>query len=103
MAWHVRETALTYTVSLWCKSVNVPKTAAKHQPLSRERILKVALELVDREGLAALSMRRVGEALGVEAMSLYHHVANKGALLDGIYETVLSELPSVEPSRSWSE
>jgi AcrR family transcriptional regulator len=70
-------------------------------PLTRDRILRAALAIADREGLAAISMRRIGEALGVEAMSIYNHVANKAAVLDGIFETVLGELPAAEPPRSW--
>jgi AcrR family transcriptional regulator len=73
----------------------------KPQPLSRERILAAALAIVDREGLAVLSMRRVGEAVGVEAMSLYNHVANKAALLDGVFELVLAELPPWRRAYSW--
>ena len=45
--------------------------------LNRDRVLRAAIELADREGLAALSMRRLGNELGVEAMSLYNHIANK--------------------------
>lgn len=73
--------------------------------LSRERILIAAVDLIDREGLAALTMRRLGQQLGVEAMSLYRHVNGRGALLDGIHETILRELeePARRPSnRSWS-
>jgi AcrR family transcriptional regulator len=70
-------------------------------PLSREKILAAALAIVDREGLAALSMRRVAEAVGVEAMSLYHHVANKAALLDGVFELVLAELPPWRRGPTW--
>jgi len=77
------------------------KTPGKREALSRERILRQALAIVDREGLEAISMRRVGEALGVEAMSLYNHVANKAAILDGIFEIVLAELPAGKPSTSW--
>ena len=62
------------------------------RPLTRRRILKAALRLVDREGLEALSMRRLGQAVGVEAMSLYNHVPNKAAVLDGLVELLLSEL-----------
>src|SRR5262245_26008166 len=69
--------------------------------LSRERILKAALAIVDREGLDAISMRRVGDALGVEAMSLYNHVANKAAILDGIFESILEELPVAPRASSW--
>ena len=72
----------------------------RREPLTRERVLATALALIDGEGLDALSMRRVGEELGVEAMSLYNHVPNKAALLDGVFEQVLSELPSASPSRS---
>lgn len=74
--------------------------SAHREPLSRARVLQTALALIDREGLDALSMRRVGEELGVEAMSLYNHVPNKAALLDGVFEQVLSELPPTRPSRS---
>lgn len=60
-------------------------------PLSRGRVLRAAVELADREGLDALTMRRLAQELGVEAMSLYHHVANKEAVLDGIAEVVVGE------------
>ncbi|MGO9854089.1 MAG: TetR family transcriptional regulator, partial [Acidimicrobiales bacterium] len=52
-------------------------------PLSRERVLGAAVAFADDSGIAALSMRKLGEALGVEAMSLYNHVENKDQLLDG--------------------
>lgn len=61
-------------------------------PLSRERVLHAAIALVDQVGLEALTMRRLGEQLGVEAMSLYKHVANKDEILDGIVDTVISEI-----------
>ncbi|WP_394841081.1 TetR/AcrR family transcriptional regulator C-terminal domain-containing protein [Pendulispora brunnea] len=77
------------------------KARSKHTPLSRERILSTALSILDREGLEAISMRRVGDELGVEAMSLYNHVANKAAMLDGIFETILRELPAPARSSSW--
>ncbi|MGC9667546.1 TetR/AcrR family transcriptional regulator C-terminal domain-containing protein [Planosporangium sp. 12N6] len=56
--------------------------------LSRQRILTAALDIIDQQGLAGLSMRRLGAALGVEGMSLYHHFPNKQALLDGVVELV---------------
>ena len=77
------------------------RTPIRREALSRDRILRAALAIVDREGLEAISMRRVGEELGVEAMSLYNHVVNKAAILDGIFETVLTELPSAKRSASW--
>jgi TetR/AcrR family transcriptional regulator, tetracycline repressor protein len=60
--------------------------------LDRHRILDAALQLVDAQGLEALSMRKLGAALGVEAMALYYHVPNKAALLDGLLELVLDQL-----------
>ncbi|WP_406836255.1 TetR/AcrR family transcriptional regulator [Streptomyces sp. AHU1] len=60
--------------------------------LSRERVLASALELVDQEGLSALSMRRLGSELGVEAMALYRYAASKDALLDGLVEALYLEL-----------
>ncbi len=60
-------------------------------PLSRDRVLGAAVALADTGGVAALTMRRLAEALGVEAMSLYHHVANKEDILDGMVDTVFAE------------
>ncbi|MGP4048921.1 TetR/AcrR family transcriptional regulator [Streptomyces sp. 2A115] len=60
--------------------------------LNRERVLASALDLVDREGLSALSMRRLGTELGVEAMALYRYAASKDALLDGLVEALYLEL-----------
>jgi AcrR family transcriptional regulator len=62
------------------------------EPLNRDRILRAAVSLADGAGIAAVSMRKLGEALGVEAMSLYNHVANKSALLDGMIDQVFSEI-----------
>src|SRR5438046_586131 len=56
----------------------------RRKPLSRERILAAALELVDEHGIDALSMRKLAQSLGYEAMSLYNHVANKDDLLEDI-------------------
>jgi AcrR family transcriptional regulator len=58
--------------------------------LTCDKVLDAALTLVDTEGVAALSMRRLGAALGVEAMTLYHYVPNKDALLDGLVERLLA-------------
>jgi AcrR family transcriptional regulator len=64
----------------------------RRKPLSRERIVKAALKLIDADGLDGLSMRRLGQTLGVEAMALYHHFANKGALLDAVLEELTAEV-----------
>ena len=67
-------------------------------PVTRERILQAAVALADQGGIEALSMRKLGHELGVEAMSLYNHVANKDDLLDGMIDIVFSEIepPSAE-------
>src|ERR1700712_5386617 len=65
---------------------------AQRIPLTRERVLHAAVALADESGSESLSMRRLGEAVGVEAMSLYHHVANKVDLLDGMIDVVFGEI-----------
>jgi len=72
-------------------------------PLSRDRVLRAALALADEQGLEAVSMRRLGQALGVEAMSLYKHVADKEAILDGLVDLVMEEVEVPEPGLSWRE
>src|SRR5687767_12016392 len=71
-------------------------TTPTRVPLSRDRVLRAAVAFADEHGIASVSMRKLGEALGVEAMSLYNHVANKDQLLDGMVDIVFSEvgLPS---------
>ena len=71
------------------------------QPLSRDRILRAALELVDESGIASLTMRRLAQGLGFEAMSLYNHVANKDDVLDGILDLVLGESEPPSPTGDW--
>jgi AcrR family transcriptional regulator len=61
-------------------------------PLTRERVLRAGVGLADERGLEALTMRTLGQELGVEAMSLYNHVRNKDDLLDGVVEVVAAEL-----------
>ena len=70
-------------------------------PLSRERVLRQALALADSEGLDALSMRRLGRELGAGAMSLYHHVADKEELLDGMVDLVFAEIHLPESQTDW--
>ena len=81
----------------------VPTASAGRQPLTRDRVLRAAVEIVDREGVDALSMRRLGAELGVEAMSLYNHVPNKAAVLDGIVEVIVNEIEVVPAGRDWTE
>jgi AcrR family transcriptional regulator len=66
--------------------------AARRAPLSRDQVLQAAVALADEGGVGALSMRKLGQVLGVEAMSLYNHVAGKAGLLDGMIDVVFSEI-----------
>jgi len=66
--------------------------AESRSPLTKEQVLQAALRLADEEGITSLSMRKLAERLGVKAMSLYHHVANKDEVLDGIVDAVFSEI-----------
>lgn len=70
-------------------------------PLSKERVLHKALAVADKEGIDALSMRRLGRELGAGAMSLYHHVANKEQLLDGMVDLVFAEIHLPESPDDW--
>jgi AcrR family transcriptional regulator len=79
-------------------AVGVPR-----EPLTRQRIVRAALELMDREGLEAVSMRRIGRELGVEAMSLYNHVQDKDDILEGIKELVMSEFEMGAPTGDWEQ
>jgi AcrR family transcriptional regulator len=75
--------------------------AVHRMPLSRDQVLRAAVALADRGGLGALSMRKLGQELGVEAMSLYNHVANKGDLLDGMIDIVFSEIGLPADDGAW--
>ena len=70
-------------------------------PLSRDRVLRAAVELADEGGLEALSMRRLAQHLGVEAMSLYHHVRNKEEILGGMLDFVYSEIEPPSSEGDW--
>jgi AcrR family transcriptional regulator len=81
-----------------------PQTSPEARiPLSRQRVLQAAVRLADESGIDALSMRRLGQELGVEAMSLYNHVTNKDDLHQGIVELVLSEVESPRDGGDWKE
>ena len=69
--------------------------------LSRDRVIDVAVAMADAGGLESVTMRRLGTELGVEAMSLYKHVANKGALVDGMIDRVHSEITLPVPGTPW--
>ncbi|MFC4592319.1 TetR/AcrR family transcriptional regulator C-terminal domain-containing protein [Sphaerisporangium corydalis] len=69
--------------------------------MSRERVLDAALDLVDQVGVSGLSMRRLGAALGVEAMTIYYYVPNKDAVLDGLVERIMTRAFVVSPHPDW--
>lgn len=85
------------------KSLAAPKRRAANTPLSRERILRTAVRLADKSGLDSLSMRKLAQALGVEAMSLYNHVGNKDDVLDGMADLVVSEIEVPEIGGEWQQ
>lgn len=78
----------------------MPRT---REPLRRERILAAGVAIADAEGLDAVSMRHVGERLGVEAMSLYRHVRGKDDLLDGMVDEVIATFPPPALGGDWRD
>src|SRR5437868_8263198 len=80
------------------------RAEASRRPLTNARILDAAVELIDRSGLGDLSMRHLGAALGVEAMSLYRHFPSKGVLLEAVVGRLLAELVLPVPGHArWEE
>src|SRR5438876_12042574 len=71
-------------------------------PLSRKRVLDAAIRLADEGGIESLTMRKLARELGVEAMSLYNHVANKGDLVDGIVDLVVAEIELPDGTDDWA-
>ena len=70
-------------------------------PLSRERVLRAAIVVADQGGLASLTIRSLAQELGVKPMSVYHHVANKDEILDGIVDIVFSEIELPAANEDW--
>jgi AcrR family transcriptional regulator len=77
------------------------KRKRRRAPLTRERVLRAAIELADHAGLESLTMRKLANELGVEAMSLYNHVASKDDLLDGMIDIVFSEIEPPATDVDW--
>ena len=75
----------------------------RREPLTRERILQAALRLADQGGLDALSMRKLGQDLGVEAMALYYHFANKDEVIVGIVDLVFAEIHLPVAGEPWKD
>ena len=80
-----------------------PKPKEARVRLSRDRVLRAAIKLADDAGLESLTMRRLAQELGVEAMSLYYYVANKDDLLNGIVDEVVSEIELPSPDVGWKQ
>lgn len=78
-----------------------PAQVSRKRPLSRARVLAAAIALADRSGIEQVSMRSLATKLRVEAMSLYHHVANKDALLDAMVDTVVAQIALPSRTGSW--
>src|SRR5687767_4256548 len=77
------------------------RPADARAPLTRERVLRARVGRADEAGLESLSMRKLGQELGVEAMSLYNHVANKDDILNAIVDMVVSEMEPPSPEADW--
>jgi AcrR family transcriptional regulator len=78
-------------------------TPAPRPPLTTERVLQAAVAVADQDGLGALTMRRLGAELSVEAMSLYKHVANKEAILDGVVELIVGQIEIPSAGTQWKQ
>lgn len=79
----------------------VERRSKPRVPLSKERVLLAAIALADESGIEALSMRKLGQELGVEAMSLYNHVSNKEDLLDGMADLLVREITLTTGAPDW--
>jgi AcrR family transcriptional regulator len=79
----------------------VDDTSAQRAPLTRERVLRGAIAIADVGGIAALTIRALADKLGVKPMSVYHHVANKDEILDGIVDLVFAEIDLPSTSGDW--
>jgi AcrR family transcriptional regulator len=81
----------------------VAEETRHREPLTRDRIIETALRVMDDEGLEAVTMRRIGRELGVEAMSLYNHVEDKDDILEGVTERAMNEFEFPASTGDWAE
>ena len=88
---------------LHCQGGNPENRAQteRRAPLTRERILEAGVALADRGGLDNLSMRKLGQELGVDAMAIYRHIKGKDDLLDGVAEVVIGEIERPAAGGDW--
>ena len=82
-------------------AIGAPERTKRRAPLNRERVLRTAIALADAGGFESLTMRKLAKELGVEAMSLYNHVANKDDLLDGMVDLVFAEIEPPPTDVDW--
>ncbi len=82
-------------------ATRIESKAKPRIPLTKERVLRAAITLADENGIESLSMRKLGHELGVEAMSLYNHVANKEEILDGMVDVLVSEIDISAGGSDW--
>ena len=82
---------------------SAPSRRRRRRRLSRDRILEAAVSLIERDGPAALSMRRLGSELGVEGMALYHHFDGRDELLSAIGDRILEPLQRLESTENWRD
>lgn len=83
--------------------MRTPRDTPTRRPLTKDRIVRAAVDLADRDGAGALTMRALGAELGVEAMSLYKHVANKDEILDGIVELIVGQIEIPIADEPWKQ
>jgi AcrR family transcriptional regulator len=84
-------------------STRTTDAAERRAPLSRERVLETAFRLADQGGLESLTMRRLGQALGVEAMAMYYYFATKDQIVDGIVDLVFAEIDLPSSEGHWKD
>jgi AcrR family transcriptional regulator len=85
------------------RTASFPPRSQRRPPLSRDRIVEAAIELVEHHGPEALSMRRLGAQLGVEGMALYHYLAGREELLHAIADRLLAPLRRLQPTDDWRD
>jgi AcrR family transcriptional regulator len=84
-------------------ALSATEDRATRSPLSRDAVLRAGLRLIDEEGLDGLTMRKLAQVLGVDPMALYNHVADKGALLDGLVEVLWAEIDLGQDEVAWKD
>src|SRR3712207_2008619 len=95
----MRRDAMSYSVRM--SSAEAASQRRGRPPLNRGRVVEAAIAIADESGIEALTMRRLARKLGVEAMTLYYHVANKDEILNAIVDAVVEEIELPAPDADW--